>query len=81
MSLKNVKVIVTSGIRDPVAITIDYQSNEVYWADRETDEIRMISSDGSSNRLVRSGVASAVGVAIIGDKLYWADSAMRRIFR
>src|SRR5690625_906377 len=55
--------------------------SEVYWAN--TSMIRTSETDGGTPRIVRSGFARGIGVAVdpVNEKLYWTDGDGGNIFR
>lgn len=42
--------------------------------------IYRVRSEGGTPELVRANVASAVGIAVFGSTVYWADSRLEKVF-
>lgn len=59
----------------PNALTIDYLSDKIYWADAHLDKIEFSDYDGKRRQVVLSGsqVPHAFSLSIIDDTIFWTD--------
>ena len=73
MDGKNRTVIHNTSLTLPIALTLDYQRQVLYWAD--TDKIESSNVDGSNRQLLTTvGVRRPFGLALLHDTLYFTDS-------
>lgn len=74
--------IITTDIRMPNAITLDYANHKLYWADARLDKIERADYDGN-NRVVitHSTPKHPFAMAIYGDFLFWTDWVLRAVLR
>lgn len=52
----------------------------LYWTDAEMDGIYRVRSDGGIPELIRSDIAEATGIALIGQNMYWTDRRLEKVF-
>lgn len=59
----------------PNALTIDYFSDKIYWADAHLDRIEFADYDGKRRQVVLSGsqVPHVFALAVFDETLYWTD--------
>ena len=58
----------------PFAITLDYDSQVIYWADQSHDRIETSNYDGSNRTvLISTGLDRPFDITVFGDMLYWSD--------
>ena len=58
----------------PNALTLDYDSQILYWADANLDKIESSNVDGSNRKLVTvRGLFHTFGITVFQDRLYWSD--------
>ena len=70
------RTVIDSDISQPNAVTIDYLSEKIYWADSDLDRIEYANYDGSERVLVLtadSGLRYPFGLTVSGDALFWSD--------
>lgn len=52
----------------------------VYWTDAGMDGIYRVRSEGGTPELVRSDIAEATGIALLGQFMYWTDRRLEKVF-
>jgi len=59
----------------PNALTIDYFSDKIYWADAHLDRIEFADYDGKHRQVVLSGaqVPHVFALSVFDDTIYWTD--------
>ena len=58
----------------PNALTVDYHSQLLYWADASLDKIERSRVDGTNRRIItRRGVFHPFGITVFENTLYWTD--------
>ncbi|XP_055528067.1 prolow-density lipoprotein receptor-related protein 1 [Wyeomyia smithii] len=74
--------IITTDIRMPNAITLDYQAKKLYWADARYDKIERADYDGR-NRVVlaHSTPKHPFAMTVYGDLLFWTDWILHAVLR
>lgn len=78
---ENRTVLVKTDIISPTDISIDIATGDVYWTDNTKDRIERVSWDGSNRVIVKSNaIPNPVGVGILNNMLYYADSRLRGIY-
>ncbi|XP_003371813.1 putative Low-density lipoprotein receptor domain class A [Trichinella spiralis] len=76
------RAIITTDIRTPNSIAIDFLVKELYWSDARLDKIERCRYDGSGRVVVVVGKPShPFGLAIYKDYLYWTDWVLRAVVR
>ncbi|CAF0957368.1 unnamed protein product [Adineta ricciae] len=78
---ENVTYLVTTQIIRPESITIDYSTDDVYWADSIRDTIEVISWDGRNRRTVSRNIPKAIALLVANNDLYVMDRAFSSIMR
>lgn len=74
--------IITTEIRMPNAITLDYESHKLYWADARLDKIERTDYDGGHRVvLTHSTPKHPFAMAVYGDLLFWTDWVLRAVLR
>ena len=64
----------------PYCITLDYDSQVLYWADYNLDKIEQSNADGSNRRLVTTSlINNPYSITFFNGRLYWTDLAYNRI--
>jgi len=65
----------------PYALTIDYGTQTLYWADYSLDKLESSSADGSNRRLLTTrNIQSPYAMAYYDGKLYWTDFSLNGIY-
>ncbi|XP_033870304.3 low-density lipoprotein receptor-related protein 1B-like isoform X1 [Acipenser ruthenus] len=62
--------------KDPVGLSIDYAANMLYWISSGNRTINRCNLDGSNLEIMESmkkELTKATALAVMGDKLWWAD--------
>ncbi|VVC89823.1 unnamed protein product, partial [Leptidea sinapis] len=68
------KVIVKDNIFWPNGITIDYNSNVIYWVDSKLQFVDVIDFEGNNRkRIIKSGLNYPYALTFYDNKLYWTD--------
>uniref|UniRef100_A0A674JJU7 LDL receptor related protein 1 n=1 Tax=Terrapene triunguis TaxID=2587831 RepID=A0A674JJU7_9SAUR len=68
--------------RGPVGLAIDYPENKLYWISSGAGTINRCNLDGSGLEVLetmKSQLSKATALAIMGDKLWWADQASEKM--
>ena len=69
--------LVEEDLMRPYAITVDVDSQTLYWADSYFNKIECGNVDGTGRRLVIStGIEDPFDITLFGDMLYISDSAL-----
>ncbi|CAF0886571.1 unnamed protein product [Adineta steineri] len=77
---RQVAYLITTNIRWPNGLTIDFDDDRIYWADAWFDRIERASLDGT-NREVISTVVHPFALTVHGHYIYWTDWSFRGIYR
>lgn len=78
----NIESIITTDIRMPNSITLDYEEHKLYWADARLDKIERADYDGSHRViLVHSTPKHPFDMAVYGNLLFWTDWVLRAVLR
>ena len=74
-------VLHSTGLSTVYGLTLDYESQILYWADYSNNRIEKSLTDGS-NRVVltSSGIADPFGLTFYAGNLYWTDWSEHRIY-
>lgn len=74
--------IITTDIRMPNSVILDYESHKLYWADARLDKIERADYDGTHRVvLAHSTPKHPFGMAVFGDLLFWTDWVLRAVLR
>lgn len=74
MDGKNRTVLHNTALIWPNALTLDYQTQVLYWADAYLDKIESSNVDGSNRILLSTvGVDHPYGIALFSNTLYFTD--------
>lgn len=74
--------IITTDIRMPNGITLDYENHKLYWADARLDKIERVDYDGSHRVvLAHSTPKHPFAIAVYKNYLYWTDWVLRAVLR
>lgn len=64
----------------PYSLTLDYDTQVLYWADYALNKIERSNADGSNRRLVTTSlVYDPYSITFFNERLYWTDFAYNRI--
>nr|XP_032807603.1 low-density lipoprotein receptor-related protein 2-like isoform X3 [Petromyzon marinus] len=76
------QALVSSKLEWPNALTLDYTTDRLYWADAHLGCIESVDLDGSNRRVVLSGALPHVfALSLFEDWLYWTDWNTRSVER
>lgn len=70
----------SSGLSLVYALTIDYQTQTLYWADHAHNRIESSSVNGSNRRILTSSLRDPWAITFYGGVLYWTDTYFDRIY-
>ncbi|XP_055692338.1 low-density lipoprotein receptor-related protein 1 [Lutzomyia longipalpis] len=74
--------VITTDIRMPNAITLDYEAHKLYWADARLDKVERADYDGSHRIiLAHSTPKHPFSMAVYGDLLFWTDWVLHAVIR
>ncbi|XP_023125210.2 low-density lipoprotein receptor-related protein 1 isoform X1 [Amphiprion ocellaris] len=68
--------------KGPVGLSIDYEKEQLYWVSSGNSTINRCQLDGSNLQIlegVKGKLTKATALAIMGDKLWWADQGTDQI--
>lgn len=68
-----------TSLSQPYCLTLDYDTQVLYWADYALNKIERSNVDGSNRRLVTSQVIDAYSITFFNGRLYWTDHYYNRI--
>ncbi|KAL4217440.1 Low-density lipoprotein receptor-related protein 2 [Mactra antiquata] len=69
----NPTMVITRKLGWPNALTIDYETNRLWWADAHLDWIEFSNVDGTNRHVVRRNVPHPFAIAVFEDWIYWTD--------
>lgn len=75
------EVVVSQGVSEPTDMAIDIASHMIYWADAKLDGIYRVRSGGGTPEQVRTDIASAAGLGILGQNMFWTDNRLDKVFK
>nr|XP_018901907.1 PREDICTED: prolow-density lipoprotein receptor-related protein 1 [Bemisia tabaci] len=88
MSGGNPRMIVTHNVGWPNALTISFETDEIFWADAREDYIAVANLDGQNVRIVHSreknqflSLHHVFSIAVFEDYIYWSDWETKSIER
>ena len=69
-----------TSLRAPYTITLDYDTQTLYWADYTLNKIEKSNADGSNRQLVTTSLVNdAYSITFFSGSLYWTDLSYNRI--
>ena len=75
MDGSSITVLHNSGLKTPTGITLDYESQTLYWIDAGMERIEMSKVDGTGRTVLKTvNIALNNGIAFFEGKLYWSTS-------
>ena len=79
------RLLVEASVGAITALTIDRASDgQAYWADiihKQVEAVELVGENGDRRVVVNEGVVEPVGLAVLGQWLYWADRDQARVIR
>ena len=81
MDGKDRTVLIDTGLQWPNAITLDYQTKTLYWADAFLDKIESSDTDGLFRTILSASsiIRHPFAITMFKDRLYWSDWAYNLI--
>lgn len=73
-------VLHSSGLSNVYGLTLDYQSQTLYWVDYSNNRVEKSSVNGSNRFTIRSSLRDPWGVTYHAGRLYWTDWYYDRIY-
>ena len=74
-------VLHSTGLSETFGLTLDYDTQTLYWIDRSLDILESSGADGSNRRLLTSiNIRSPYGITFFDQKLYWGDWGQHVIY-
>ena len=71
----------TTELSAPYGLTIDYDTQTLYWVDYTLDKLESSSTDGTNRTIVtRASVQCPWGITFFENKLYWGDICRHVIY-
>ena len=70
----------TTNLQTPYALTIDYATQTLYWADYTLNKLESSNIDGSNRRLLTTNIRDPYAMTFFAGKLYWSDWSYNGIY-
>ena len=71
----------STNLRWPNALTLDYNTQTLYWMDAFLDKLESSNADGSNRRLLsRTQIRHPFGVTFYQNRLYWTDWQLNTVY-
>ncbi|XP_019620636.1 PREDICTED: sortilin-related receptor-like isoform X1 [Branchiostoma belcheri] len=81
MDAKNRNNIITSDIRWPNGLAVDYSGRMIYWTEAYHDRIEVADLDGRNRRvLISHDVPHPYAIAVFKDRIYWDDWSAQAVY-
>ena len=77
----NRTTLVTRDISNPLDLTIDMQTHNIYWADSREDAIFTVNFDGKNRQTIRDKLPSPKGLALLRENVFWVDRNLENIYK
>ena len=77
------KDFINTDLSQPNGITIDLESNRIYWSDSDLDKLEFANFDGSGRTSVETeatGLLHPFALSVGGSTLFWSDWATNTIY-
>ena len=77
------KVLHSTNLYDPVSLTIDYQSQTLYWIDSTLEKMEKSTVNGSNRQTLLSTqtvLDNAGEMTLLGNTLYWAERERKSLY-
>ena len=65
--------IITTSLGWPNGITLDYNTQTLYWVEANLDRLESSAIDGSNRSVLNSAVHHPFGITLFMNTLYWSD--------
>lgn len=70
----------TTNLQRPYALTIDYATQTLYWADYALNKLESSNADGSNRRLLTTNIRDPYAMIFFAGTLYWTDWSYNGIY-
>ena len=77
----NKTTLVTRDISNPLDLTIDMQTHNIYWVDSREDAIFTVNFDGKNRQTIRDKLPSPKGLALLNGNVFWVDRNLQNIYK
>ncbi len=75
------RVLHSTGLTSPFGLTLDYDTQNLYWIDYTLDKLESSSVDGTNRRLLTTvNIRCPYGITFFNQKLYWGDSCTHVVY-
>jgi len=65
---------VSTDVKWPISLTLDFFTRRLYWSDVFNDRIERIDLDGSKREVIKKSTPYPYGIAIYNDLLFWTET-------
>ena len=72
--------IIATNLQTPYGLTIDYETQTLYWADYALNKLESSNTDGSNRRLLTTNIQDPYAITFFAGKLYWTDWSYNGIY-
>ena len=62
-----------TGLQTPYALTIDYTTQTLYWADYALNKLESSNTDGTNRTVLNTNLRNPYALTYFGGKLYWNE--------
>ncbi len=74
-------VLHSTGLSAPYGLTLDYNTQTLYWVDYTLDNLESSNADGTNRRLLtRVNIQCPYGITFFDRKLFWGDLCQHVIY-
>lgn len=73
-------VLHSTGLAYAYGLTLDYESQTLYWADQHFNRIESSAVNGSDRQVIVSNLRDPFGLAFYQGILYWTDTRYSRLY-
>lgn len=73
-------VLHNTNLQTPYALTIDYATQTLYWADYALNKLESSRTDGTNRQLLNSNLRDPYGITFFAGSLYWTDWTYNGIY-
>ena len=81
MDGKSRTVLHSTGLSTPYGLTLDFDTQTLYWTDYTLDTLESSNADGTNRRLLtRLNIQCPYGLTFFDQKLYWGDWCQHVIY-
>lgn len=70
----------STNLQTPYALTIDYTTQTLYWADYTLNKLESSNTDGSNRRLLTTNIRDPYAMTFFDGRLYWSDWSYNGIY-